>query len=236
MTGAWSERSCVRRTPFIVAVSMAVAATSCATVPQTQSDEVGQVVFFRPLFCEFDYVDSHGLPPAPGPLSQESCSSELLSQYAVTSRVDDTANATVFEPTIDHDARFVLGPADLTSSDLVGAWAQSQGDGLAVVIAFNSGALDRLRAMTSSRSSSYSVSPDAVGSIEAIDVNTEVVAYARILEPTDSTCIEITGRYGKGMSSTDADNLVAEIRGAAQREAQPASPQCLGEGPSFTLD
>lgn len=229
---------CITRIGLSVPVcAMAIMVTSCGgSGLLSASDHVAQTVYFRPVYCELAYVSSIGLQPPRAPLSANSCNSEVVSQYASTPRRLATQTATVIEPAINHDARFVLGPADLTSSDLLGAWVEPEGSAFGAILGFTTGGTVRLAEMMAARYSSFQVAPSGFGADEAIDVNGEVASFARITSPIAGGCIIIAGSRGQGLSGTDASNLVAELRGAAHLVSQPHQPECSGNKPTFVLD
>lgn len=236
----WALRR-TRRYPGAVAVIGAVSALAVGTASCGHGVVPGggvglkQAVYFRPVYCVLPFVVSRGLPPAPWPLSADSCSSERVADYASTPRVGDQSGVTVLLPDLDRDARFVLGPADLTSTDLVGVWVQSSGTGFGAVIGFTTGGAAQFDRVASARFSVYEKSPSSPAAAEAIDVNGEVVSFATLTSPDVDGCVEVVGPRQRGLSKTDASNLVDEIRVAANLQSQPSQPVCSRGPSSFTL-
>lgn len=215
---------------------LAAATASCGAASVAGSGlGIEQAVYFRPVYCVLPFVASNGLPPAPGPLSAASCSSGRVEDYAATPPGGDTPGATVLVPDLNRDGRFVLGPADLGSSDLVGAWVQSSGSGFGAVVGFTAAGAARFDRVAATRYAVYEKTPSSPAAAEAIDVNGEVVSFARMTSSDDGGCVEILGAKGRGLSNTDASNLVDEIRAAAHLQSQPSVTGCSGASPSFTF-
>lgn len=215
--------------------AVTVMGSSCNAGSTTTGRAVSQTVFFRPVYCERPFVASVGLAPSPKPLSMDSCSSELVDNYASTPRVADRPDSTVLLVDINQDARFVLGPADLRGSDLSGAWVESSGSGYATVLGFTPHGAALFDRVAADRYAAYQRSPSDPAASEAIDVNGEVVSFAAITTGDVDGCVEIVGSNDRGLSNTDASNLADEIRAAAHLTAQPQPQSCSGGSPSFTL-
>lgn len=195
---------------------------------------IGQSVAFRPVYCELAFTPDVGIGTPSVPMSAASCASQTVDLAPGTSRRADTPGATVLLTDINRNARFVLGPADLTGADLSGAWTDPYGGPgrYETVIGFTaagSAAFDRVAAARTAAAAGSSASE------EAIDVNGQVVSFAGITSPAYHGCLGLVAHGGRGLSRDDAANLAAEIQAAAHLPAGVAPGACSNLARPFTL-
>lgn len=190
-------------------VTVALLAASCsgshhspvaqqqASAPPAGADHV----YFRPVLCTIA-PQSPDAVPAP---AQSACQSSTPSMIDSTPDNQDSPASVVILPYIRGGVRYVLGPADLTSTDLASAQAESGSQGYEVVLTLTSAGIRKLDAVAAVRYSFYKQDPSnpPAQSKEAVEQGHTVLMAPAIQAPAfnGSVLISLPNLSQQGASS-----------------------------------
>lgn len=179
----------------------------------------GHWVFFRPVTCLIPAAaqgSGEGPPPSSVAAADADCSKPDASSVPDTSIATETASQPVVLPTVSGSVRYVLGPADLDTRAIAGAWAvpYDSGQAWSVEVSFTASGARTFDLIASQRHADYerNTANPPYASLEAFEVNGVVISAPSIQASQYNGIATFYGPASSPYSKLHADQIVQAIR------------------------
>lgn len=198
---------------IVIALAVVVPSQRSQTVvtgPPSGSSGVHSV-FLRPVYCELPAASSDARPVA---VSEATCATSDGARLADTPSAADTASSVVLLPSTYVSFRCVLGPADLSPSDIKGASVvPDPAGGFAVLLELTGAGTQKFELVAAQRYASYVEDPTdpPFASLEALEVDGTVAAGSAISSPNETAVFSLSGLDGRQLTDQQAHRIAAEI-------------------------
>ena len=180
-------------------------------------------MFFRPVICTLPPQSSTYTLEVPASAACQSRNPDQIASTEFSSISPETAGMTVILPYIQGGVRYVLGPADLTTSDIAGAKVVPTNGGYEVELTLRATGRSRFNTIAAQRYPYYQQDPTnpPPQSREAIEQG-ETVFVAAPIEADNYTGVVIVNTPGMGLGMATqfaafANEMIKDVHASGSR-------------------